>query len=107
MAPFEIVGGTHPADLRTPNRRFFQYEYHLRMINPDFIGKDARIPDLAIHFRVNSKMEGNASLQGRDITYMLPTLAMRILSMVPAETVDIRDASEANFDTIETLGFRA
>src|SRR5438105_5438176 len=33
LAPFEIVGGSHPGDLRTPDRRFFQYEYNLRIIN--------------------------------------------------------------------------
>jgi len=107
MAPFEIVGGSHPADLRTANRRFFQYEYTLRMINPDYIGKDVRIPDLAIHFRVNSRLEGNASVQGRDLVYMLPSLAIRILSMVVAEATDIRDATGERFDGIESLAFRA
>ena len=91
MTPFEMVGGSHPADLRSGNRRFFQYEYTLRMINPDVIGKDVRIPDLDIHYRVNSRIAANASLQGRDLTYVLPTLAIRILSMVPADIVDIRD----------------
>ncbi len=107
MAPFEIVGGSHPADLRTANRRFFQYEYTLRMINPDQIGKDVRLPELAIHFRVNSRLEGNAALQGRDLVYMLPSLAVRILSMVVAEATDIRDTSNESFAAIESLAFRA
>src|SRR4029077_12147591 len=34
LAPFEIVGGSHPTDMRTADRRFFQYEYTLRLINP-------------------------------------------------------------------------
>jgi hypothetical protein len=107
MAPFEIIGGTHPADLRTSQRRFFQYEYHLRIINPDAIGKDVRIPDLSIHYRVNSRVAANASLQGRDLVYILPPQSVRVASLVPSETADIRDASGESFGTAETLDFRA
>ena len=34
MAPFEVVSGSHPADLHAGIRRFFQYHYRLRLINP-------------------------------------------------------------------------
>src|SRR5262245_5455142 len=107
MAPFEIVGGKHPSDLRSGLRRFFQYWYTLRIINPDAIGKDVKIPDLAIHYRVNSRVAANAALQGRDLTYILPTQWVRGASMVPADTADIRDAGGESFETAETLGFRA
>jgi hypothetical protein len=101
------VSGSNPEDLRTANRRFFQYEYQLRMINPDFIGRDVRIPDLTIHYRVNSRVAGIAELQGRDFVYLLPPATMRILSMVPTDAFDIRDASGESFATFESLGFRA
>ncbi len=48
MNPFEVVGGNHPADLRTSGRRFFQYDYNIRMINPDSIGQDVAVPLLQI-----------------------------------------------------------
>ena len=32
MAPFEILGGAHPPDVRRGSRRFFQYRYQLRII---------------------------------------------------------------------------
>jgi len=107
MAPFEIVGGSHPADLRSGLRRFFQYQYTLRIINPDAIGKDVKIPDLAIHYRVNSRVAANAALQGRDLTYFLPPQWMRVASMVPADTADIRDAGGESFGAGEALSFRA
>jgi hypothetical protein len=107
LTPFDIVDGVHPADLHTANRRFFQYEYHLRMINPDFIGKDVPIPDMTRHFRVNSRMTGGAALQGRDFVYSLPPLTVKILNMVPGDAVDIRDSSSQSFTGIETLRFRA
>ena len=107
MAPFEIVGGEHPSDLHTANRRFFQYEYRLRLINPDAIGKDVKIPDLVLHYRINSKVSGNAALQGRDHTYLLPPLSVRIVSLVPADAPDIRDTAGEAFSEAERFTFRA
>ena len=48
MAPFEILGGSHPPDVRRGSRRFIQYDYQLRIIGPDAIGRDVNIPPLAI-----------------------------------------------------------
>jgi hypothetical protein len=107
MSPFEVVAGSHPADLHAGIRRFFQYEYRLRIINPDVIGQDVRIPDIALHYRVNSKMDGNAAVQGRDLLYYLPPAVIRVASMVPDGSTDIRDSSGASFSAIDALTFRA
>ena len=107
MAPFEVVSGTHPADLHEGIRRFFQYDYVIRIINPDAVGTDVRIPDVALHYRVNSKMDGNASVQGRDLLYYLPPQVIRIESMVPDGATDIRDAAGASFGSIDALALRA
>jgi hypothetical protein len=107
MAPFEVVGGSHPADLRSGNRRFFQYQYVLRMINPDAIGKDVKIPDMVMHYKVNSRVAANTSIQGRDLTYVLPTEEVRVSSMVPADANDIRDSSGESFSIVDSLGLRA
>ncbi len=107
MAPFEVVSGTHPADLHAGIRRFFQYEYRLRLINPDVVGQDVRMPDIGLHYRVNSKVDGNASVQGRDLLYFLPPAVIRIESLVPDGATDIRDASGAAFGSIDALTFRS
>jgi hypothetical protein len=107
MAPFEIVESAHPSDLYSGQRRFFQYHYSLRIISPDAIGKDVRLPDLAIQYRVNSRLAGNASLEGRDLVYVLPPQSIRVLSMVPADAADVRDASGEPFSGVESLAFRA
>jgi hypothetical protein len=107
MAPFEVVGGSHPADLRSGSRRFFQYQYILRIINPDAIGKDVKIPDTVIHYKVNSRVAANTSIQGRDLTYVLPTEEVRVASMVPADATDIRDSSGESFSIVDSLGLRA
>ena len=45
-------------------------EYRLRIINPDAIGTEVRIPDIAMHYRINSKVAANAAVQGRDLLYL-------------------------------------
>jgi hypothetical protein len=107
LPPFEVVSGSHPADLRSGSRRFFQYQYTLRVINPDVIGKDVRLPDVQIHYRINSRVSGNAALQGRDLVYVMPSQSIRVLSMVPTDAGDIRDQLGENFANSETLQFRA
>src|SRR3954451_5345768 len=45
FAPFEVLGGSHGADLRTDQRRFFQYVYRLRLIAENLFGKDVALPE--------------------------------------------------------------
>lgn len=106
MPPFEVLGGTHPADLRADDRRFFQYDYRLRVISEDLFGKDAKVPDLKITYRVQSQANG-AAIEGIDKTYYLPALSVRVLSLVPADATDIRDATPSTFGDIEARLFRA
>jgi hypothetical protein len=106
LAPFELIGGTHPEDLRSGLRRFFQYEYRLRLIDPSAIGKDVDLPAVVIHYRVESRVQAQTS-EGRDLTYVVPALPIRVLSTVPADAADIRDGSDEPFGAIEALRFRA
>lgn len=106
MPPFEILGGTHHADLHADDRRFFQYDYRLRVISEDLFGKDVQVPDLKITYRVQSQVNG-AAIEGMERTYYLPALSVRVLSLVPAGATDIRDAPAGAFGVIETRLFRA
>src|SRR5712675_1182439 len=89
FAPFEVLGGTHGADLRSDQRRFFQYEYRLRLIADGMFGKDVALPETKISYRVQSKVGQNTAIQGRDQTYMLPPQSIRVMSLVPADASDI------------------
>src|SRR5712675_3130448 len=89
FAPFEVLGGSHGADLRTEQRRFFQYEYRLRLIADGMFGRDVALPEMKLSYRVQSKMGQKTSLQGRDQTYMLPPQSIRVMSLVPADASDI------------------
>ncbi len=107
MAPFEILGGSHPPDAREGRRRFIQYDYQLRIISRDAIGHDVNVPPLAISYRIHSKVGAAATLEGRDLTYVLPMMPIRVLSLVPADAGDIRDASEASLATVTALRTRS
>lgn len=107
MSPFEVVGGEHPPDLRSDGRRFFQYLYRVRIISPDAIGRDIPLPTLTIHYTINSRVAESTSVQGRDLSYLLPNQVVRITSMVPADATDIRDAGGENFGEVERFSFRA
>ncbi|MGE0816853.1 MAG: hypothetical protein AB7O28_19375 [Vicinamibacterales bacterium] len=107
MAPWEIVGGTHPADIRAGSRRIFQYVYQLRMLEPTAIGRDVRLPPLLIPYRVESRMGADTAMSGRDLTQLMPQTPIRIVGQVPGEASDIRDGSAASLGEIAALRFRA
>lgn len=107
MAPFEILGGSHPADAHHEQRRFFQYHYQLRLISADAIGRDVNVPALSIPYRVHSRVGAAASLEGRDLSYLMPPLPIKVLSLVPRDAADIRDGSDASLSAVESLRFRS
>lgn len=107
MAPFEILGGAHPPDVHRGARRFFQYEYQLRIISTDAIGQDVNIPPLSISYRIHSRVGAAATLEGRDLSYLMPMMPIKVLSLVPADASDIRDASEASLGAVDSLRVRS
>jgi len=107
LAPFEVLGGSHGADLRREDRRFFQYEYRARLIAENQFGKDVSLPETKLSYHIQSTVGQKTALQGRDQSYILPPLSLRILSLVPADATDIRDTPSVTFQDIDQRGFRA
>jgi hypothetical protein len=108
LPPFEVLGGTHPGDLVVPGKRFFQYDYRLRLIAEDAFGNDVPIPPLEISYRIESQVKGSTeSMQGRDQSYSLPKASVRLISMVPDDATDIREAPAMLFSAIESRDARA
>jgi len=105
LAPFEVLGGSHPGDLRSATHRFAQYHYTVRIIDRDVIGHDASFPNLQLNYNVQTRV-GSDSVDGRDRVYLVPGQAVRVLSLVPADADDIRDSRAESFSTVETLRFR-
>src|SRR5258706_3476726 len=107
MPPFEVLGGTHQADLRTDDHRFLQYEYRLRLVAEDDFGKDVKLPDTKISYHLQSRTGEGPAIEGREQTYFLPPMSVRVLSLVPADEIDIRDASASTFGDVESRTFQA
>ena len=107
LPPFEVLGGTHAADLVAPGKRFFQYDYRLRLLSEDLFGGDVPIPPLEISYRVESRLASGDTAQGREQSYELPRTSIRLISVVPDETSDIREAPAAAFSRIEDRESRA
>lgn len=107
LPPFEVLGGTHAGDLTTPGKRFFQYDYRLRLMSEDLFGGDVPVPPLEISYRIESQVAGGDTAQGREQTYLLPRASVRLISIVPDDTSDIREAPAAPFTGIEDRESRA
>ena len=107
LPPFEVLGGTHAGDLVVPGKRFFQYDYRLRLMSEDLFGGDVPIPPLEVSYRIESQVSGGDTAQGREQTYHLPRASVRLISIVPDDTSDIREAPATAFTRIEDRESRA
>ena len=104
ITPFEVVSAARRTDIVVPPWRYLQFEYSVRLLNDGFFGRDVNIPALTVVYNVQSP---GRDAQGRDQSYVLPPLPMRILSLVPGSVADIRDASNQTFADIESRRFGA
>jgi len=104
VPPFEVVGGQRGEDLVNPPRRYLQYEYTARLIAEGFFGQDVNLPALQVTYNVQSTT-GQGS-EGRDRVYVLPPIPIRVLSLVPRDASDIRDATPESFSDIQARRFR-
>lgn len=107
LQPFEVISGSRAPDMRVPGKRFFQYEYQLRLINEGAFGADVDVPELQISYRIESQVVRGEAVQGRDLTYNLLPISIRLLSIVPEDTIDIREAPAAAFQAVEGRESRA
>jgi len=107
LVPFEIVAGQRFRDIRNDPRRFFQYQYTLRVLGEDFFGKEVSLPRLQISYRVQNMLNGGSALAGREAQYSLRPVPIRVLSLVPSGTTDIRDAPPDTFGDVDARLFRS
>jgi hypothetical protein len=103
ITPFEVVSGARGDDMVAPPWRYVQFDYSVRLLSDGFFGQDVMIPAITVTYNLQTA----GGTQGRDQTYMLPALPMRILALVPRSAADIRDASGQTFASIASRRFRA
>jgi hypothetical protein len=105
--PYEVVGGSQHPDHVTAGRRFMQYEYLLRLIAEGAFGLDVPVAGLAITYRIESRVEQDAAVQGREQSYELPPLTIRVASLVPESARSIREPAVPSLAAIAGRAFRA
>ncbi len=107
LVPFEIIGGQRFRDIRNSPRRFFQYQYSMRILGEEFFGKEISLPRLQISYRVQNSLSGGSALSGREEQYSLRPVPLRVLSLVPSNAPDIRDAPPDTFGNVDSRLFRS
>lgn len=107
LPPFEVLGGRRANDLRTVGQRFIQYEYSLRLLTEGAFGRDVPVPPVTVSYRIETRTGQGATSQGREQTYALPPLPIRIASLVPIESGDIREIGPSTLAEIDNRAFRA
>ena len=109
LTPFEVLGGTRHEDIVTPPWRYLQFVYTVRLLGEEFFGRDVAIPQTNLTFRVQTTGGGGGSeaAEGAEQAYLLPSLPMRILSLLPAQAADILDPPAGTFGDIEARRFRS
>ena len=105
LTPFEIVEGTRHEDIVAPPWRYVQYVYTVRLLGEEFFGRDVAIPATNLTFRVQTG--GGETVEGNEHTYVLPSMPIRILSLLPAQAADIQDPAVDTFGDLEVRRFRA
>lgn len=107
LPPFEVLGGRRADDLRTVGQRFIQYDYTLRLIAEGAFARDVAVPPVTVSYRIETETGQGTTSQGREQTYELPPLPIRIASLVPLESGDIREVAPMTLTEIERRAFRA
>lgn len=105
--PYEVLSGSEGPDHVTAGRRFMQYEYMLRLVGEDTFGVDVPIAGMDVSYRIESRVQQDAAMQGREQSYELPPIPMRVASLVPDTARDIRESSVPTFAAIAARQFRA
>jgi hypothetical protein len=81
--------------------RSVQYTYTVKLIGEGFFGKDSPLPPLEIRYHIDLVTNKDVVTPGKERTYILPPLPMRIQSLVPKAANAIRDAGNETFGDIE------
>lgn len=101
LAPYEVVAGERYEDVVTGMWRYTQLTYSARLTGEEFFGQDIPLPSLEVPFSIEVVQPGGGTQRGRERTYVLPPLPMKVLSLVSAQTSDIQEIPTPSFAAIE------
>ncbi len=85
----------------------YSTEYSLRLVSEDAFGLDVPITGMDVSYRIESRVQQDSSVQGREQSYELPPIPMRVASLVPETARSIRESGVPTFGAIAAREFRA
>jgi hypothetical protein len=106
LSPFEVIGGGSLTEARSGNRFFFQRLYQVRIVT-DQVGQDLQLPPVAVTYQLETESSAGGRVRGIERRHQLPPLLMRVVSLVPDEADDIREAAVDTFEQIDDASFAA
>lgn len=107
LPPFDVLDGGAGQDVVSGARRFFQYSYVLRLLDDTSFGQDVTLAGLSLGYRLDTATADGTTSQGRDQTYGLPPLTVRVIALVAGSARDIRDSTSMTFADLDARRFRA
>jgi hypothetical protein len=105
LKPFEVLEGARHDDIVAPPWRYLQYLYTVRLLGEEFFGRDIVIPATTVTFRIQTGDTETA--EGTEHRYVLPSVPVRILSLLPAQAADIQEPPVDSFADLAALRLRA
>ncbi len=87
--------------------RNVQYTYAVKLMGEGFFGKDVPLPPLEIRYHVDLVTNKDVVTPGKERTYILSPVPMRIQSLVPNGVNTIRDTGNQTFGDIESYRRKA
>ena len=106
LSPFEVIGGGALTEAQSGDQTFFQRVYRVRILT-ETIGADVQIPSIVVSYQLDTASSAGGQARGIERRHELPALPMRVVSLVPAEAEDIREAAIDTFAAVDDAAFGA
>jgi hypothetical protein len=106
LSPFEVIGGGSLVESRSGGQWFFQRLYRVRILT-DAVGEDVPLPPVVVTYQLETESSAGGRTGGIERRHELPTLPMRVVSLVPAGADDIREAAIDTFEDVDEALFGA
>lgn len=106
LSPFEVIGGGSLTESQSSDQTFFQRVYRVRILTQT-IGADIQIPSIVVSYQLETASLSGGQARGIERRHELPALPMRVVSLVPAEADDIREAAIDTFAAVDDAAFGA
>jgi hypothetical protein len=106
LSPFEVIGGGSLTESQSSDQTFFQRVYRVRILT-ETIGADVKIPSILVSYQLETASPSGGQARGIERRHELPALPMRVVSLVPAEADDIREAAIDTLEAVDDAAFGA